>query len=124
MAILRQPASVLFLAAVLVVAAGGATVQGATLPNPLGEGATFAQLLGRIIGFANSLLAPLSTIMVLIGGLLYITAGSSEDRLKKARQTLTWALVGIAIVLLSSSACVIISNVLGTATVSCGPFGL
>lgn len=119
---IRTFIAIVLLAASLTALAGDAAAQGTPITNPLGEGATFAKLLGRIIGFANSLLAPLSTIMVLIGGLLYITAGGNQERLTSARKTLLWALVGIAIVLLSSSACIIISNVLGTATVSCGPF--
>ena len=82
--------------------------------NPLGDKTTFSDIITRITGFANDILAPLATIMVLVAGFLYMTAGGDPEKLRKAHKTLIWALVGIAIVILSNGAETVIKSVLGT----------
>lgn len=81
-----------------------------TIVNPLSG--TFCDIIQRIVNFANALLAPLSTLMVLIAGFLYMTGGGDPEKLKKAHRVLIYALIGIAIVLLANSAEVIIRDVL------------
>lgn len=97
------------LAVVPFIAAGAPNV----IDNPLGRGATFERVINNIVRYANLLLAPLATIMVLVAGLMYMTSGGNEERLKTARQTLLWAVVGIAIVLISNGALAIIKSALG-----------
>lgn len=84
-----------------------------TIDDPLGQGATFNKIINNVVRFANSLLAPLSTLMVLIAGFYYMTGGGNPERVKTAHKILTWALIGIAIVLLANSAEVIIRSVIG-----------
>lgn len=85
-----------------------------TIENPLGKDATFTTIIERVTGYANALLAPLSALMVLIAGLLYMTGGGNPEKIKTAHKVLLWALVGIGIVLLSSGAVAIVKNLLGT----------
>lgn len=89
----------------LIAAAAG-------LEDPL-KGKTFQQIITSVVSFANSLLAPLSTLMVLIAGFLYMTGGGNPEKIKTAHKVLIWALVGIGIVLLANSAEVIIRGILG-----------
>lgn len=81
--------------------------------NPLGEGATFHSIIQNVVRFANSLLAPLSTLMVLIAGFLYMTGGGNPEKIKTARQVLIWTLVGIAVVIVANVAETIVREVLG-----------
>ena len=81
--------------------------------NPLGEGATFEKVIGRITTWANAIAIPLTTIMILVAGLLYMTGGGNPERIKKAHQALIWAIVGLVVLLFSTVAHLIIKNVLG-----------
>ena len=93
----------------LTLAAG---VEAISIGNPLGPGATFDTIITNITKFANSLLAPLSVLMVLIAGFLYLTAGGNQEKIKLAHRTIIWALVGIGLVILANSARIIIEQVL------------
>lgn len=93
----------------LILAAG---VEAIEIKNPLGAGATFDTIITNITKFANSLLAPLSALMVLIAGFLYLTAGGNQEKVKLAHRTIIWALVGIGLVILANSARIIITQVL------------
>lgn len=93
----------------LIFAAGAEAIN---IKNPLGEGATFDTIIKNITKFANSLLAPLSALMMLIAGFLYLTAGGNQEKIKLAHKTIIWALVGIGLVILANSARIIIEQVL------------
>jgi len=84
-----------------------------TIENPLGTGSTFQTIVERFTLFAQVLVTPLSVLMILISGFLYMTAGGSPERLKTAHNMLIWAIIGIALVLLATAAEAIIRSVLG-----------
>lgn len=88
-------------------------VHAAAIPNPLGQGATFESVICSIVRYANLLLAPISAFMVLLAGMLYMTSGGNAERVKTAHKALLWAVVGIAIVLISQGAILIIRTALG-----------
>ncbi len=85
----------------------------AQIENPLGSGSTFQTIVERFIKLAQLLVTPLSVLMILIAGFMYMTAGGSEERLKTAHKMLIWAIIGIALVLLATAAQAIIKSVLG-----------
>lgn len=87
----------------------------ATIQDPLG-GKTFQDLITNVTRFANSLLAPLSALMILIAGFLYMTGGGNPEKIKTAHKMLIWALVGIGIVLLANAAGAIIRGILGVSS--------
>jgi len=89
-----------------------ALAQSTKIENPI-LSQTFQQVVNRVVAFANSIVAPLSTLMVLIAGYLYMTGGGDPEKLKTAHRVIIWSLVGIAIVLLANSAEVIIRELLG-----------
>lgn len=90
-----------------------AAVFGQTVENPLGTGSTFETIVERFTKLAQVLVTPLSVLMILISGFLYMTAGGSPERLKTAHKMLIWAIIGIALVLLATTADQIIKSVLG-----------
>jgi hypothetical protein len=53
--------------------------------------------INTFIGIAGVL----SVIFIIIGGFQYITAGTSKDGATKAKQTLTYAIIGLVIVALA-----------------------
>ncbi|MFH1392731.1 MAG: pilin [bacterium] len=59
----------------------------------------------------------IAVIMIIYGGVLYITAAGSEDQTKKAQSLLTYAVIGIAVALLAFGAQALISSFLGMGSV-------
>ena len=71
--------------------------------NPLGETSDISTLASKIIDFLILLAVPISAILIVYAGYLYITSAGNEDKVKTAQKALIWALVGFAIVLIASS---------------------
>ena len=83
-----------------------------TITSPI-QSTSFEQIVDSFVKYANMLLIPLSTLMVLIAGFFYMTAGGNPEKIKTAHRTLTWAVIGIALVLLAQTAQLIIKSALG-----------
>lgn len=84
----------------LLPAAVFAAAAKTTIPNPVA--ATDAQaLILQIIKYILGTVGILATFMFVWGGYLMITAAGSADQIKKAKETLTWASIGIIVILLS-----------------------
>ncbi len=78
--------------------------------NPLGN-ATVPQLIGRIITQVLPLVGSLFLLMFIWGGFLWLTSDGDETHIKKARTTLTNAVIGLAIIM---AAYIIVSFLLNT----------
>lgn len=76
--------------------------------DPLG-GVSIPSLVARIINQVLPLVGALFLIMFIWGGFQWFTAGGDEGKIKRARQTLMNAAIGIAIVM---GAYLLVSNVL------------
>lgn len=70
-------------------------------------GPAINQIIGWMIGFAGAL----AVIYLIWGGLQYLTAGADEGQVEKAKGTMTWALIGLLVVL---GAYAIVAYVSGT----------
>lgn len=89
----------------------------ATFDNPLGETSDIYTLVMKILDFLIILAFPLSAILIVYAGLLYITSAGNAEKIKTAQKTLIWALIGFAIVLIAKSVPPIIEEFLsGTTT--------
>ena len=60
---------------------------------------TLPEVITRAINWIAGLVALIAVIMVLISGVLWITAGGSEERAKSARRFLVGGLAGLAVAL-------------------------
>ena len=80
--------------------------------NPLKFGSV-GELINQIADFIIIVALPIATIMIIYAAFLFITAGGSEERVKKARQVIILAVVGIAILLIAKGAALVIKDVLG-----------
>ncbi len=65
------------------------------------EGATFGQVLSRLYVFGIGLVGISALIMVVFGGVKYMTAAGSPQRIGDAKSTITNALFGVALALIS-----------------------
>ena len=78
------------------IGGGGNTI----LVNPLAAD-NIPQLLNSIINFLLALAAPIATIMVIYAGYLLIIARDNEDKVKEARKTLLFVVLGVLVLILS-----------------------
>lgn len=80
-----------------VVCSGGASSGGsATIPNPL-KCEDIPCVVDGITDLIAGLVTVLGTIMIIIGGIQYISSAGSEDKARRAKNTVLYAVIGIAI---------------------------
>ena len=68
------------------------------LTNPLGA-QSLSQFFDGIVGVAIQLGAVIAGLSIMYGGFLYVTAMGDEEKIGKAYKTMTWSLVGTAVLL-------------------------
>lgn len=86
---------------------------GGTLPNPI-SGCNDLSCVGqKIIAFLQTIAFVILSIMVLYGGFQMMTAGGSEEQFTNGRKTLTYAVIGIAVVIIASGVAGIVKSLLG-----------
>lgn len=90
-----------------------ADVSGAANPqNPLKFNS-----IGDLINYvADALLIlglPIATIMILYAAFLFITSGGDEDKVKKAKQAITYAIIGIAVLLVAKGVALVLKDLFG-----------
>jgi len=75
--------------------------------------ATIASLINVVIGF----LGIVAVVMILIGGFMWMTAGGSEEKIKKAKALIFQGIIGLVIILASYAiATFVISSLLDATT--------
>lgn len=92
-----------------------AMAQGGETPASLGNPLKFDNIpdvLVAIGDFLFTLGVPLAILFILIGAFQFMTAGGNEERIKKGKKTLLWAIIGLIIILLASAITSIIQDVL------------
>lgn len=65
-------------------------------------------MIGNVIQLAMSLAAGVAVIYIILAGFQYFTAFGNEEKANKAKQTLTWAIAGLVVIILAK---VIVSEV-------------
>jgi len=71
-----------------------------SLENPV-VGDDLVSVLERIAGYLVPIAGMIFLIMLVYGGILYITSQGNEAQSEKAKNSLIWALIGIIIVALA-----------------------
>ena len=74
-----------------------------TLINPLKSGDSLESFLGNILDFVIRIGAIIVVLMLVYVGYLFVIAQGKEEKIREARQTLLWTLVG-ALILLGAKA--------------------
>jgi len=75
-------------------------VQAKGLEDPLGE-RDIPTLVGNIISYILSLVGVLALVMFIYGGITWMTSAGAPEKIKKGRDTLVWAVLGLAFIFLS-----------------------
>ncbi len=80
--------------------------------NPLTATSTDA-LIDTVIDFIFWIGMAMGPLMIIIAGFLFMTAGGDTDKIKKAKNIITWTFIGLMIILLSRGLISAIKSVLG-----------
>ena len=68
-----------------------------TLPNPLGE-SNLQVILGTVLQGLFGVLGSVALLMFIYGGFLWLTSGGNADMITKGKNTIIWAILGIAVI--------------------------
>lgn len=90
----------------------GSVGVGGSFTNPIGF-STVEGLLSNILTTIQSIIAILAVVMIVVGGILYITSGGDQGRVTLAKAAVTTAIIGLAIAVAAPTFLFEIYNVMG-----------
>lgn len=71
--------------------------------NPLSTTTTATGLIYKILAFLLKIAVPITAIMIVWAGFLFVTSAGNENKVKTAQKTLMWAIIGLAVVIFAQS---------------------
>ncbi len=81
------------------------------IPSPL-KCNTFEECVGLLAQFVYLISIPIASIMILYSAFLFMTSAGNEEKVKKAKRALTWALVGVGIIVIGAGFITLIKDIL------------
>lgn len=69
------------------------------IPNPLKGTNSLSQFFDSIVGVAIELGTIVAVLGIIYGGFQFVTAQGNEEKISMAKKTLTWAVIGTAVLL-------------------------
>lgn len=87
-------------------ALGGGATTGApipankTLPNPLGI-TSINSLAARLINFVLGVVGTISLVLFVYGGFIWMISAGSQEKVRKGRDIIVWAAIGMAVVFMA-----------------------
>lgn len=70
-------------------------------------------LVANVLATATTFIGLAAFVMLLLGGFLYLTSGSSGKGVEAAKQTITYAIIGIVVALMAFFILTLISTITG-----------
>lgn len=86
--------------------------QGGTAPTAAAQG-TLGQNVTLIINYFLGVLGLIAVAMLIYAGVMMVTAGGDDQQVGKARKIITYAIIGIVIILLSWTIVTFVTSALG-----------
>lgn len=77
---------------------GGTSVSFGGL-SPVGESTTVPQIIGNVVKAVLGVVGALALFMVVYGGIILLSSAGKQDQIKKGKDVLIWATIGVAVVL-------------------------
>ncbi len=81
------------------------------LENPLGE-TSIIKIISNVLNYLIYISFPILALMILIGGFQIMTAQDNPEKIKKGRTTITYAVIGFVIVLISKGSVLILLKII------------
>ncbi len=77
---------------------GGTSVSFGGL-SPVGEETTVPQIIGNVVKAVLGVVGALALFMVVYGGIILLSSAGKQDQIKKGKDVLIWATIGVAVIL-------------------------
>lgn len=74
-------------------------------------GYDFLTLINLVVGFAILIAGALSIIYIFVGGISFILSGGDDGKIKKAVQTIRYAIIGLIITIFAVTIIAIVGNI-------------
>ncbi len=89
------------------------TVLGGTEASAVSEGTKpLSEILEGVLDVLLGIIGTLSVLMLVIGGVMYITAAGEESRADTAKKTIKYAIIGLIVAILSLTIVHVVADVL------------
>jgi hypothetical protein len=88
----------LFLPVMIAQADTVGRVTGPELLNPIGVN-SFQELIEKVLRVVLDIGVPVATLFIIYSGFLFVKAGGSPEKLKTAKETFFWTIIGTAVLL-------------------------
>ncbi len=82
------------------------------ITNPLGSD-SFIQIINKVLKYLIYISVPILALMILIGGFQILTARGDPGQITSGRKTITYAIIGFLIILLSKGVALILLEIMG-----------
>ena len=89
----------LFLFVLLLLPSSALAFEWPEVPNPIPDFANIQDLIWTVVNWALGFAGLVSVVFLILGGFTYITAAGNEEQAKKATKTLTYAVIGLVLIL-------------------------
>lgn len=77
---------------------------------------TIPQIIGAIGNLVWSLAIPVGVVMIIYAAWLYVVSGGSPGNIQKAHTAITWAIIGLILVLVGSGLSKTICSIIGVSS--------
>ena len=84
---------------------------GVNIVNPIGV-STFPELFDKIATFLLEIGGSIATLMILYSAFLFMTGGGDPEKIKRAKTSLLYALIGLAILLSAKGLTLVVKDIL------------
>ncbi len=91
---------------------GAGGYPGGELANPLGAGSTIITVINNILNYLIYISVPILAIMILVGGFQILTARGEPAKIVSGKQTITYAVIGFVIILISKGVALILLTIM------------
>ncbi len=85
---------------------------GVVIENPLGN-ATLTDIINNLIDFLLTIALIVCPLMIVVGGFYFVTSGGDPEKAKRGRQIITYAAIGLIIVLISKGLVAAVKTAIG-----------
>lgn len=82
------------------------------LGNPLGSADTLGAVIAKVVGQLYLFAIPISSVFIIWGAFQILTSGGEMEKIKKGKKTITYAIIGLILMMFASGIGYVITNIL------------
>ena len=80
--------------------------------EPFTSTTDFAKIVENILLWLLSVAGVITIFMLVVGGIMYMTAGGDEQKVTTAKKMVTWTIIGLGLILISYSIMAVLDKIL------------